>query len=146
MIGCSEAGLAEVIDFVLKMFKPEEQLLLANNVFLTGGCSKFPGNICAHCSYILYILISFAGLKDRLSRELLEMRPFQTPHKITLAKSATLDGWHGAREFAASSGMLKKNSITRAEYNELGGEYFKEFYASNKYCPTPAVTTQIPEI
>lgn len=45
MIGSSEAGLAETIDFVLKMFDDDEQLILANNVFLTGGCSNFPGKI-----------------------------------------------------------------------------------------------------
>lgn len=43
MIGSCEAGLAETIDFVLKMFPPNEQLILANNVFLTGGCANFPG-------------------------------------------------------------------------------------------------------
>jgi actin-related protein 5 len=44
MMGSCEAGLAETINFVLKLFSPEDQLLLADNVFLTGGCSKFPGN------------------------------------------------------------------------------------------------------
>jgi actin-related protein 5 len=43
-MGSCEAGLAETINFVLKLFSPEDQLLLADNVFLTGGCSKFPGN------------------------------------------------------------------------------------------------------
>uniref|UniRef100_A0A336L8Y8 Actin-related protein 5 n=1 Tax=Culicoides sonorensis TaxID=179676 RepID=A0A336L8Y8_CULSO len=119
MIGCQEAGLAEIIDFVLKMFKPEEQLLLANNVFLTGGSSKFP------------------GLQERLDRELLEMRPFQTSHKITLAKTPSLDAWNGARDFANNSKELKKSLLTRAEYEEKGGEYFKEFFASNQYFPTP---------
>ena len=43
MVGSSEAGLAEVIDFVLKMFTTQEQLALVNNIFLTGGCAKFRG-------------------------------------------------------------------------------------------------------
>jgi actin-related protein 5 len=43
MVGSSEAGLAEVIDFVLKMFTNEEKLALVNNIFLTGGCAKFKG-------------------------------------------------------------------------------------------------------
>lgn len=68
------------------------------------------------------------------------MRPFETPHKITMAKSASLDAWCGAREFAANSNQLKKGSITRAEYNEKGGEYLKQFHASNRYFPTPAAT------
>lgn len=48
MIGSCEAGLAETIDFVLKLFSYDEQLILANNVFLTGGCSKFPGMYIKH--------------------------------------------------------------------------------------------------
>lgn len=43
MIGSTEAGLAETIDFVLKRFSDSEQLLLANTVFLTGGCASIPG-------------------------------------------------------------------------------------------------------
>lgn len=44
MIGSSEAGLAETIQYVLKMFTDEEQLVLANNVFVTGGCAKIKGS------------------------------------------------------------------------------------------------------
>lgn len=119
MIGCQEAGLAEILDFVFKMFNAEDQLKLANNVFLTGGSSRFP------------------GLKERLDRELLEMRPFQTSHKVTMAKNASLDGWYGAREFANNGKELKKALLTKAEYEEKGGEYFKEFFASNRYFSTP---------
>uniref|UniRef100_A0A1B0GLC5 Actin-related protein 5 n=1 Tax=Lutzomyia longipalpis TaxID=7200 RepID=A0A1B0GLC5_LUTLO len=120
MIGSMEAGLAETIDFVLKLFPAEEQLLLANNVFLTGSCAKFP------------------GLKERLSRELLEMRPFQTPHKITLAQNPALDAWLGARNFSQQDDFAR-NSVTKREYEEFGGEYLKEHVASNRYFPTPAV-------
>lgn len=119
MIGSSEAGLAGTIDYVLNLFPPETQLTLANNVFLTGGCSRF------------------TGLEVRLSREMLEMRPFQTPHKITVAKDASLDAWHGAREFTDSE-ELPKYLITKELYNEMGGDYLAEHSASNEYCPTPA--------
>lgn len=43
MMGNLEAGLAEAMEYVFKHFTPEDQLLLANNVFLTGGASQFPG-------------------------------------------------------------------------------------------------------
>lgn len=43
MMGNLEAGLAETMEYVFKHFSPEDQLLLANNVFLTGGSSQFPG-------------------------------------------------------------------------------------------------------
>lgn len=45
MMGNLEAGLAETMEYIFKHFSPEDQLLLANNVFLTGGCSQFPGEI-----------------------------------------------------------------------------------------------------
>ncbi|XP_037915292.1 actin-related protein 5 isoform X2 [Hermetia illucens] len=119
MIGSSEAGLAETIDFIFKMFTAEEQLLLATNVFLTGGCARFP------------------GLKERLSKELLEMRPFQTPHKVYMADSPSLDAWFGARDFANSSN-LPDYLVTKSEYLEKGGEYLKEHAASNYHFPTPS--------
>lgn len=43
MIGISEAGVLETIDFVLKQFSAEDQLLLTKHIFLTGGCSNFKG-------------------------------------------------------------------------------------------------------
>ncbi|XP_055390427.1 actin-related protein 5 isoform X2 [Condylostylus longicornis] len=42
MIGSGEAGLAEVMDYIFKLFNADDQQLLADNVFLTGGCSQFP--------------------------------------------------------------------------------------------------------
>lgn len=43
MVGCIDAGIMETIDFVLKQFTADDQLLLAKNIFLTGGCSNFRG-------------------------------------------------------------------------------------------------------
>ncbi|XP_034834357.1 actin-related protein 5 [Maniola hyperantus] len=119
MMGNLEAGLAETMEYVLKHFTPEDQLLLANNVFLTGGCSQFP------------------GLKERLEKELLEMRPFQSTHKVVMAKNPSLDAWYGARDFAGSN-EFENWCISKEEYYEMGGEYLKEHHASNKYYKSPA--------
>ncbi|XP_013179735.1 PREDICTED: actin-related protein 5-like [Papilio xuthus] len=119
MLGNLEAGLAETMEYVFKHFSAEDQLLLANNVFLTGGCSRFP------------------GLKERLERELLEMRPFQSTHKVVMAKDASLDAWYGARDFAGSN-EFEKYCITKEEYYEMGAEYLKEHHASNIYYKSPA--------
>ncbi|XP_026726192.1 actin-related protein 5 [Trichoplusia ni] len=119
MMGNLEAGLAETMDYVFKHFSPEDQLLLANNVFLTGGCSQFP------------------GLKERLERELLEMRPFQSTHKVVMAKNPCLDAWYGARDFAGSNDF-ENCCISKEEYYEMGAEYLKEHYVSNKYYKSPA--------
>jgi len=72
MIGCSEAGLAELIAFVLKLFPAGEQQRLVDHVYLTGGCAQF------------------RGLKERLTKELLEMRPFQSTFAIYESDEPTL--------------------------------------------------------
>lgn len=43
MIGITETGLAELLNFIFNLFNANDQQLLANNVFLTGGCSQLPG-------------------------------------------------------------------------------------------------------
>ncbi|XP_041982359.1 actin-related protein 5 isoform X1 [Aricia agestis] len=119
MMGNLEAGLHETMEYVFKHFSPEDQLLLANNVFLTGGCSQFP------------------GLKERLERELLEMRPFQSTHKVVMATNPSLDAWYGARDFACSN-EFENWCISKEDYYEMGGEYLKEHHASNRYQKSPA--------
>ncbi|GLH02555.1 Actin-related protein 5 [Gryllus bimaculatus] len=123
MIGSGEAGLAETIEFMLRGFSPEDQAALVSNVFLTGGCSTLP------------------GLEARLRRELQEMRPFKTTFEVTLASNPSLNAWHGARTFAASD-MLQKYLMSREEYEENGGDYFKEHSASNLYYPSPVPLPQ----
>lgn len=119
MIGSIEAGLVETIDYVLKLFSPEEQMILVNNIFLTGSCCKFP------------------GLKPRLERELTEIRPFQTTHKVTIAEDPTLDAWFGAQKFTQEHEM-EEVSMTREEYQELGGDFLKTHRTSNKFFETPS--------
>lgn len=124
MVGLVEAGLAEVIDYILKMFNENDQQRLVDNIYLTGGAVKIP------------------GIKQRLTKELMEMRPFQSTFNITMAGNASMDAWQGARQFASSPENLKQFQITRATYEEYGGEYVKEYFASNRYFPTPDVVFQ----
>lgn len=44
MIGSCEAGITETIDYVLKQFSVEEQLVMAQNIFVTGGCANLTGS------------------------------------------------------------------------------------------------------
>ncbi|XP_004517677.1 actin-related protein 5 [Ceratitis capitata] len=114
LIGCPEMGVADLIDFVLKLFPADEQQRLVNGILLTGGCSQF------------------AGLKERLSKELLEKRPFKTPFKIYAAPSPEIDAWLGARDFANSNDF--NNSLTlKSDYEEKGSDYFKDHLYSNRY-------------
>ncbi|EAT45925.1 AAEL002822-PA [Aedes aegypti] len=119
MIGVQEAGLTGTIDYVLKLFPKEDQVKLVGNVMLTGGCANI------------------RGFKERLSRELQAILPFQSVYNLMVAGSPSLDAWRGASQFANSQ-EFKQSLITRQLYDECGGEYFKEHTASNFYYPTPS--------
>ncbi|KAH0953006.1 hypothetical protein HN011_012536 [Eciton burchellii] len=127
MVGSVEAGIAETIEFVLKQYSSEEQMRLVSNVFLTSGSAAFP------------------GLLERLKRELHEMRPFKSNFHVNIAKNTSLDAWYGARDFGLN-GNLPEYLVTRKEYEEKGGEYFKEHSTSNTYTrsPDPLPMIQVP--
>jgi actin-related protein 5 len=55
---------------------------------------------------------------------------------IFILDDPILDAWKGARKFAISPDR-SRYSITKAEYDEYGGEYLKEHLLSNKYFPSP---------
>lgn len=118
MIGLEQAGISETMDFLLHKYNQDKQKLLVQNVFLTGGNALF------------------LNFKERLEKELLEMRPFQSLFSVTRAGDPVLDAWKGARKFALSVDR-PRYSITRADYIEKGGEYLKEHSLSNKYFPSP---------
>lgn len=79
-------------------------------------------------------------MKERLNREMMRIRPFQTVYNIVVAKDVNLSAWHGAKEFANSS-SFNEYLISKNDYLEYGGEYIKEHYASNRYFPTPSQTS-----
>ncbi|XP_015765936.1 PREDICTED: actin-related protein 5-like [Acropora digitifera] len=123
MLGIEQAGISETIDFILNHFHAELQTALVQNIFVTGGNTQFP------------------KFQERLERELLAIRPFQSTFRVTTAANPALDAWCGARKWARSmSGNLKTVSVTRQEYEEKGGEYLKEHFASNLYVPTPSLS------
>ncbi|XP_077986971.1 actin-related protein 5-like [Glandiceps talaboti] len=119
MMGIEQAGLAETLDFVLHKYPSDIQDKLVQTVFLTGGNTLYP------------------NMKTRLEKELLSMRPFQSTFQVYTAKNALLDSWYGAQRWAMTSSNFNTCCITKAEYEEKGGEYLKEHRASNIYTPTP---------
>lgn len=40
-----QAGIAETIDYVVKLYDASTQQQLVNNVFITGGCAYLPGTL-----------------------------------------------------------------------------------------------------
>ncbi|XP_075166642.1 actin-related protein 5 [Haematobia irritans] len=118
MIGMSETGLSELLKFVFDTFDSNDQQCLASNIFITGGCSRLP------------------GLKDRLLKELQEMRPFQSTFSVRTSNNATLDAWWGGKDLV-NSPHITSCITTKEDYMEKGTEYFKDYPTSNKYLSTP---------
>uniref|UniRef100_A0A3B3Y968 Actin-related protein 5 n=1 Tax=Poecilia mexicana TaxID=48701 RepID=A0A3B3Y968_9TELE len=119
LIGEDQMGLMETLQYVLARYTPEQQEALVSNVFLTGGNMQHP------------------GMKERVERELLALRPFQSHFKVTMATRPGLDAWYGARDWAlehpAAAGA--EGWISRQDYEEKGGEYLSEHCASNVFVP-----------
>ena len=93
-------------------------------VFITGGCASFP------------------GFTERLERELLAMRPFQSKFSVYKAQNPVMDAWYGARKWAQQLELLHGYGLTRKEYEEKGGDYLKEHMVTNCYYPTPAASSK----
>lgn len=118
MIGSSEAGLSEIIDYVIKLFTEEDRLKLASNVIVMGG------------------MASLSGLKERLLADLISVRPFQSYCNVNILNDLNLAAWHGIKKWA-NQPNFKEYLITKEDYNEMGGEYFKQHLASNLFYPMP---------
>ncbi|XP_037629355.1 actin-related protein 5 [Sebastes umbrosus] len=124
--GEDQMGLMETLQYVLARYTPEQQEALVSNVFLTGGNMQYP------------------GMKERVERELLAMRPFQSHFKVTMASQPALDAWYGARDWAlehppGGEGGAAEGWISRQEYEEKGGEYLSEHCSSNVFVPMKIV-------
>ncbi|XP_076597347.1 actin-related protein 5 [Chaetodon auriga] len=120
--GEDQMGLIETLQYVLARYTSEQQEALVSNVFLTGGNMQYP------------------GMKERVERELLEMRPFQSHFKVTMASRPALDAWYGARDWALDhlppgGGGVAEGWISKQDYEEKGGEYLSEHCASNVFIP-----------
>lgn len=118
MIGSSEAGLMEVIGYVLSLFNVEDQLKLSANVVLTGSLANLP------------------GLTERIRTELVSIRPFKSYSNVSVIENPNLSAWYGLQKWT-SAPDFKKSLLTKKEYDEHGSEYFKAHIASNFYVPTP---------
>ncbi|XP_054654664.1 actin-related protein 5 isoform X2 [Dunckerocampus dactyliophorus] len=114
LTGEDQMGLMETLQYT-----PEQQEALVSNVFLTGGNMQYP------------------GMKERMERELLAIRPFQSHFKVTMASRPAVDAWLGARDWALehSPNGGEEGWISRQDYEEKGGEYLSEHCASNIFIP-----------
>jgi actin-related protein 5 len=135
MIGHEQGGLSETIEHVLKSFNVEEQSRLVNDIYIMGN-------------RILWVFIDlltlafdsggpslFPGIVPRLQRDVMAMRPFGSSFKIRLSDSPSLSAWHGAKELALGKNWIGTNCITKAYFEECGGDYLSSHISSNPYWP-----------
>ncbi|KAF9073932.1 hypothetical protein BDP27DRAFT_1381421 [Rhodocollybia butyracea] len=110
--GVDSAGLGEVIQNILSRFSDDEKARLVNNVFLSGTPTLIP------------------GLVPRLHSTLRPLLPTETPIEIKRAEDPSLDAWKGMARFAQTD-EFGRVGMTRAEYDEYGGERLKRWWGSN---------------
>eukprot|EP00079_Xenopus_tropicalis_P031026 XP_017944797.1 PREDICTED: actin-related protein 5 isoform X3 [Xenopus tropicalis] len=124
LMGEDQAGLAETLQYILDRYPQEVQQELVQNVFLTGGNVIYP------------------GIKGRMEKELVQIRPFGSSFQVSLASHPVLDAWQGASGWALQNVDCEEGWVSRKEYEEMGGEYLKEHVASNRFSeiqlPKPA--------
>ncbi|KAJ7924371.1 chromatin remodeling complex subunit [Mycena leptocephala] len=112
MAGVDSAGLGEVIQNVLARFPDSEKERLVKNVFLAGGPSQFP------------------GLVPRLHATLRPILPPEMAINIGSAADVGADPWRGMARFAQTD-EFESAGVTRAEYDEHGGERVQKWWGGN---------------
>ncbi|KIP05326.1 hypothetical protein PHLGIDRAFT_74446 [Phlebiopsis gigantea 11061_1 CR5-6] len=112
MAGVDSAGLGEVLQNILGRFSDAEKARLVKNVFVTGGPSKLP------------------GLIPRLQASLRPILPPEMPLAIVRAADPLNDAWRGMADFAKTD-EFPKYGVTKAEYEEWGGERIKRWWGGN---------------
>ncbi|KIK66134.1 hypothetical protein GYMLUDRAFT_70347 [Collybiopsis luxurians FD-317 M1] len=110
--GVDSAGLGEVIQNILSRFSEAEKGRLVKNVYLTGAPTQIP------------------GIVPRLYSTLRPLLPTEMPIKIKHAEDPSLDAWRGMAKFAQTDEFAKVG-MTKAEYEEYGGERLKRWWGSN---------------
>ncbi|KAH9891307.1 actin-like protein Arp5p [Cubamyces lactineus] len=112
MAGVDSAGLGEVLQNVLARFSDQDKGRLVKNVFLTGGPAQLP------------------NLIPRLHATLRPILPPEMPLEIVRAADSARDAWRGMADFAKTDEFARVG-VTKAEYEEWGGERVKRWWGGN---------------
>ena len=117
--GVDSAGLGEVLQSVLARFPdPNDKARLVRSVFLTGGPARLP------------------GLHERLQATLRPILPPEMELRVVGAADPVLDAWRGMADFARTD-AFRRVGVTRAEYDEWGGERVKRWWGGNWNASVP---------
>eukprot|EP00045_Choanoeca_perplexa_P013839 m.158761 g.158761 ORF g.158761 m.158761 type:complete len:727 (-) comp16474_c0_seq1:2731-4911(-) len=112
MMGVDQTGIGGAMEFVFPRFTADEQLALAENIFVTGGLARIP------------------NFTERVRREAVAMRPFGSVVKVYEAQDPVLDAWRGMKDWLKQSSS-SEGFFTKLEYEEMGAGYLAEHFASN---------------
>lgn len=109
MAGVDQAGVGELSAFLMHGFDSSVQESMAKNVLVTGRYSNLP---------------QFDGRLERVLRSTLP------PHfalSVRRARDTRFDPWLGMRRWVRDRPeAFNASSVTRAEYEEKGSNYFKD--------------------
>ena len=121
LIGLEQAGLANTLDQVFKLFPLETAKKLSECIFITGASSLFP------------------NFKERIIEDVRSMRPFGSNYQVDIAVDPAIDAWRGASEFTMTD-EFEETGITISEYQEYGPNILgrkPRHFAGNIYYETP---------
>ncbi|KAJ3127496.1 hypothetical protein HK098_006274 [Nowakowskiella sp. JEL0407] len=107
IIGIEQAGVVELVKDLFARVETGVGVSLAKNICITGGLSKLP------------------GIQERIFKDITSIRPYGSIVNVYQAKDPINDAWKGARKWTMLD-QVGKYFVTRAEYEEFGGEYLKE--------------------
>ena len=115
--GVDQAGIVEIAADILTQRLPDSRMResLLGDVFLTGG------NTLSE------------GFEQRVMRDLTSCLPANAPLVVRRARDPHLDAWRGAATWARAGKASEKAFVTRADFDEKGGEYLKEHSLGNAW-------------
>jgi len=121
IIGLEHCGMAELINNVLNRYNMDQRMRMAENVYICGGGSLFP------------------GFKERIEYEIRCLLPAGANLNVVVAHDPILETWRGASKFAAHE-KFESVCLTKQEWEEKGPGYLIEHRCSNKFFPSIAST------
>jgi actin-related protein 5 len=109
LAGLDSAGLGEVIGHVLRELPEPTQARVQRGILATGGSTALP------------------GLRVRLENTLRPILPYKSEFRILLSPTGDerVDAWKGMAAYSQTD-EFRQIGVTRAEYDEYGGEWIKE--------------------
>ncbi|TYJ16338.1 hypothetical protein E1A91_A10G245600v1 [Gossypium mustelinum] len=111
LVGIDQVGLDEMTGVSIRRLPSKDKALanrLTSSVFMTGGCSLFP------------------GINERLEAGIRMLQPCGSPIKVVRALDPVLDAWRGASLYAANS-RFHQQTFSRSDYYEKGEDWLRQY-------------------